>query len=336
MDGFRDRMNRGGSERGSYDRYDRSARRSTSYGAPAASSVSTEDIMQVVDDSNAKQLEVIGDFFEDAKDDRYESEKQILSALDDMMAAISEIEKSQAELKEEVLAEETKAAEVAETAPLYDPYETSAEDEAKDEKADEILRAVNSNADLLAQFAEEQLPMLVRGNSSILNQIRETVDEQDEAIQRILEEVRISAANNAQAVPTEAPSTSNAEVMDAAAANNALLNAIRSDIAGIQSEIRTTTDRISANADANNEPLDSEDTFTKREADELFKNIEESVHGECVKVYRNITKLLEEQKSTEPDALKKGLTSVKIFVLINILIGLLNLAVLFANIFGRI
>ena len=307
MDGFRDRLNRGNSERGSYDRYDRGARRS-SYGAPASAGVNIDEIAQLVDESNGKQLDVINDLFEDAKDDRYESEKQILAALEDVILAVQKN---------------------ADSAKDTEEFKEVAESENTQASNEEILRTVTSNADLLAQFAEEQLPMLIRGNSSILNQIRESLDEKDDILREILR-------NSSSQQEVSAPSTSNDEVLSAAATNNALLNALRSDIAGIQSEIRSTADRISANADEENAPLDSDDRLTKAQADEMYKSMEEMVHGECVKVYRNVQKVLEDQNGTITASVKSGVGGIKGLTIINLVLLILNLVALLAHVFGII
>lgn len=314
MDGFRDRLNRGASDRGSYDRYDRSSRRS-SYGAAAPSSVSSDEIAQIVDESNGKQLEVINDLFEDAKDDRFESEKQILAAIDDLIAAVNSKEE-----KEEI-----------QEIPVVEADESEEEANAKTE---EILSIVASNADLLAQFAEEQLPMLVRGNSSILNQIREALDEQDEIIRRLSEDV----ARNSQMADIPSSNSGNEEVLSATAANNALLNAIRSDVAGIQAEIRSTTDRLSAKADEENAPLDDEDVLTKTKAEEMYKNLDETIHSDCVKVYRNVQKLMEEKGVGADDSadLKKSIGGLKVLTIVNLLLLILNLVALLASVFGII
>ena len=316
MDGFRDRLNRGTSERGSYDRYDRSRSRS-SYAAPASAGVSADEIAQLLDESNGKQLDVINDLFEDAKDDRFESEKQILTALEDVIAAI--------ESSKNAPAPEPVKEEVVET-PI-----TLVQDEEAREQAEKILRTVSANADLLEQFAEEQLPMLVRGNSTILNQIRESLDEKEELLREIL---------NNSSRPQEMPQNNNSglgdEVLNAATTNNALLNALRSDVAGIQAELRSTTDRLAANAATDESPLDSEDTLTRAQAEEMMKNMEETVHGECVKVYRNVQKVLEDQNGTVAESVKKGVGGLKGLVIVNILLSLFNLVVTVLSLLGII
>lgn len=311
MDGFRDRLNRGSSERGSYDRYERTPRRGAYVGGAPQGGASADEIAQLMDESNGKQLEVINDLFEDAKDDRFESEKQILSAIDDLIAAVN-----------------TKNDSVPQ--PVAEVKEAS-NDEGK-AVTEEILRTVTSNADLLAQFAEEQLPMLVRGNSSILNQIREALLDQDDLIKRLSEEV----ARNASGTQNAAPAAGSEEMLNVASTNNALLNALRSDVAGIQAEIRNTTDRLSAKADEENAPLDDEDVLTKTKAEDMYKKLDETIHNDCVKVYRNVQKLLEEQGAGADDSIKKSIGGVKVLSIINLILLLLNFAALLARIFDFI
>ncbi len=311
MDGFRDRLNRGTQERGTYDRYERTSRRGM-YSQGSQSGPSIDEIAQLVDESNGKQLEVINDLFEDAKDDRFESEKQILAAIDELIETVNmEEAKEDDDSRYEVRNEDDG---------LYTELKASSE---------EILRTVNSNSDLLQQFAEEQLPMLIRGNSSILNQIREALSDQEDMIKRISDEIERTSENNV-GVNT---SNGNEEVLNVASTNNALLNALRSDVAGIQAEIRNTTDRLSKKADEENSPLDDEDVLTKSKAEDMYKKLDETIHNDCVKVYRNVQKLMEEQNAGADDSIKKSIGGLRLLSIINLILLLLNLLALLAKIF---
>ena len=311
MDGFRDRLNRGTQERGTYDRYERTSRRGM-YSQGSQSGPSIDEIAQLVDESNGKQLEVINDLFEDAKDDRFESEKQILAAIDELIETVN---------REEAKEDDDSRYEVRnEDDGLYTELKASSE---------EILRTVNSNSDLLQQFAEEQLPMLIRGNSSILNQIREALSDQEDMIKRISDEIERTSKNNV-GVNT---SNGNEEVLNVASTNNALLNALRSDVAGIQAEIRNTTDRLSKKADEENSPLDDEDVLTKSKAEDMYKKLDETIHNDCVKVYRNVQKLMEEQNAGADDSIKKSIGGLRLLSIINLILLLLNLLALLAKIF---
>ena len=311
MDGFRDRLNRGTQERGTYDRYERTSRRGM-YSQGSQSGPSIDEIAQLVDESNGKQLEVINDLFEDAKDDRFESEKQILAAIDELIETVN---------REEAKEDDDSRYEVRnEDDGLYTELKASSE---------EILRTVNSNSDLLQQFAEEQLPMLIRGNSSILNQIREALSDQEDMIKKISDEIERTSENNV-GVNT---SNGNEEVLNVASTNNALLNALRSDVAGIQAEIRNTTDRLSKKADEENSPLDDEDVLRKSKAEDMYKKLDETIHNDCVKVYRNVQKLMEEQNAGADDSIKKSIGGLRLLSIINLILLLLNLLALLAKIF---
>ena len=311
MDGFRDRLNRGTQERGTYDRYERTSRRGM-YSQGSQSGPSIDEIAQLVDESNGKQLEVINDLFEDAKDDRFESEKQILAAIDELIETVN---------REEAKEDDDSRYEVRnEDDGLYTELKASSE---------EILRTVNSNSDLLQQFAEEQLPMLIRGNSSILNQIREALSDQEDMIKKISDEIERTSENNV-GVNT---SNGNEEVLNVASTNNALLNALRSDVTGIQAEIRNTTDRLSKKADEENSPLDEEDILTKTKAEDMYKKLDETIHNDCVKVYRNVQKLMEEQNAGADDSIKKSIGGLRLLSIINLILLLLNLLALLAKIF---
>ena len=311
MDGFRDRLNRGTQERGTYDRYERTSRRGM-YSQGSQSGPSIDEIAQLVDESNGKQLEVINDLFEDAKDDRFESEKQILAAIDELIETVN---------REEAKEDDDSRYEVRnEDDGLYTELKASSE---------EILRTVNSNSDLLQQFAEEQLSMLIRGNSSILNQIREALSDQEDMIKKISDEIERTSENNV-GVNT---SNGNEEVLNVASTNNALLNALRSDVAGIQAEIRNTTDRLSKKADEENSPLDDEDVLTKSKAEDMYKKLDETIHNDCVKVYRNVQKLMEEQNAGADDSIKKSIGGLRLLSIINLILLLLNLLALLAKIF---
>ena len=113
MDSFRDRFNgrdRMGSDRGGRDRYDRQERDydrsdreydrperddmgdramrrgSQSYGEGGAG---LDEIANVIEKSNSKQLEVFADCIDDVKDEVYASEKEIMKALDQIASGSS-------------------------------------------------------------------------------------------------------------------------------------------------------------------------------------------------------------------------------------------------------
>lgn len=91
MDNIRDRFgarDRMGSDRGGRDRYDRmdrgdmgerSSRRGASYGSDG---LQIDDVADVIEQSNSKQLEVFADCIDDVKDEVFASEKEIMKAIE--------------------------------------------------------------------------------------------------------------------------------------------------------------------------------------------------------------------------------------------------------------
>ncbi len=123
MDGYRDRFNgrdrkmpergmsdRGMSDRGMRDRYDRPDRYER--GRSSAPSYGQEsygpDVEAVIEQSNAKQLEVLADCIDDVKDEVYASEQNILKAINSMPTGTPAVVSAPAQIdpmmKEEVLA----------------------------------------------------------------------------------------------------------------------------------------------------------------------------------------------------------------------------------------
>ena len=306
MDGFRDRMGRGSSDR--YDRYDdsryerseRSGRRSSYAGS--SSGASSDEIANLVSESNAQQLEVIRDFFEDAKDDRFESEKQIIRAINDLSQTV------------EKNAKESDMPAVAATA------------EADNVINEEILRSVKENGDLLQQFAEEQVAMLIRGNSSILNQLNESVLDNKDLLKEIL-----TNTNNAPAVGAISPimpaSDNSEEILRTVVNNNTLLNTLRSEVAGIQGGLMNVQ---APNEPDTNAPLDGT-ALTKEELDMVSGELQEHVHKECVKVYKNVQAALEAQNASVGETVKGATGGIKAIVIINLVLTLLNVLIAVAN-----
>lgn len=308
MDGFRDRMGRSSDrydryDENRYDRAERGARRSSYNAAPQG--LSADEVNQIVDDSNAKQIDVINDFFEDVKDDLFETEKQILNAIDSLHDKLDNNEKEEIEIPEKAVDE-------------------------VNETEEAILREVRENSDLLAQFAEEQLPMLVRGNSSMLSQISESLEEKGELLRDILD-----ATNNQPSQPSvpvmPAVDSNSEEVLQTVINNNTLLNSLRAEVAGIQGELRDAASKQHSNHEDDNSPLDAV-PVTKEEVGAFYSDMEEHVHKECVKVYKNVQAALETQNATVAETVKAGGGGTKILLAFNLVLLLLNLAITIAHV----
>ncbi|HOO29218.1 MAG TPA: hypothetical protein PLU43_12200 [Lachnospiraceae bacterium] len=264
MDGFRERFSgrfdrsteRGGSDRNNQDRYERTARKAPSSGYGASERLGLEEITEAIDKSNTKQLEIIGDFFDEAKDDRLTSEKDILQALD------------------------------------------------------ENAGLVDKNTSLLQQNAE-----LIRQNADVLNDIRiKALD-------------RAQAPAPVPAPPVQIPSVDGAakeEIMQALLSNTSLLNMMRQEIAVYRTEPEPE------------KPAEDESQAVITAIDNYFKNMEDHVHKENVKCYRNVQAAVTEQNVQTVDETKKNLGALKVFAIVSMVLSVVNIGLLAAYIFGVI
>lgn len=251
MESMRDRFSgrdRMGSDRGGRDRYDRqerpdrmerqdmgmerSMRRSPSYDLDG---LQIEDIADVVEQSNSKQLEVFADCIDDVKDEVFASEKEIMKALDQVAASVSG--GGRGRMQESVTAQ-------------MDPA-----------SKEEILRAVAGNTDLLLA-------------------IREVLDKKEPE-------------------PVAAPEVPEAE--------------------GEKPE--------EAAPEAAADPMTT--ALSK-----YYSDMEEHVHKENVKCYRNVQAAITEQSSQVVEQNRKSLTLLKIFTIASTVLTLVNIVLLLGYILG--
>ncbi len=185
--------------------------------------VSLDQIKDIVTNSNENQLDVIQDFFDDERDDRISSEKEILRAIDLNAKAIAResrtLDEIQASLSEDSL----------------DGYK-----ELSALNKDEILKAVFSNADILKLLKEELID-----------------NKKEEANEMI---------------------------------------------------------------------------FDKATADKMFADLEDHVHKENVKCYRNVQAVVVEQDEKNLLNVKKNFGTVKILTIIGMVIAATNLGLIIAQI----
>ncbi len=251
MESMRDRFSgrdRMGSDRGGRDRYERSerqersemgervSRRSAGYEPDGAQ---INEIANVIEQSNSKQLEVFADCIDDVKDEVYASEKEIMKALDQIASSANTSSRS-SRLQEPVAAQ-------------LDPA-----------SKEEILRAVAENTDLLL---------------AIRDALEKKKEEQPEAV----------------AEPAPAPVPEQGE-------------------------------------EAQEQPADPLNAALTQ----YYNNMEEHVHKENVKCYRNVQAALSEQGTQIVEQSKKSLTLLKILAIISTVLGFVNIALLISYILGFI
>ena len=306
MDGFRDRLNsrydRSGIRGAGYDRmsddryesdrgdrYERSPRRGASDGINHEAI--GDAVSEAVNKSNREQLDVIADFFDEAKADRMESERAIIDAIS------------------HGLGEASPAPVSAHEAPIV-------VDEQNTETLARIERIVGQNAESLNESSEmlERNVDSLRSNSEILNEIRNSIGELISSSEDMKREVASRAASPMQDLTVDFSSEKD-EIIGAVGDNRAILNMIRQDV---------------LNGFAKNEPEEDEAAdkvvpLSQEAADNYYKELEEHVHKECVKCYRNVQSALTEQNGEANKGLEKSVSGMRIMVLITMLVSIINL-----------
>lgn len=343
MDGFRERLNgrydrsqmRGsgydrmsGEDRYEGDRYERPSRR------PAPESVSQEAISEAVNEaiakSNREQLDVIADFFDEAKADRMESERAIIDALSHGLNEVT------AAAKENV----APAPAPAPAPEIKEPI--SVMDEQTSETLARIERIAGQNAESLNESSEmlERNIDSLRSNTELLNEIKNSVgsllsssEEIKSASSGMSESLRqgLSEISQRSAAPVAAPmqditvdfTAEKNEIIGAVGDNRAILNMIRQDVLNGFAR-NASEDENAAKAPA----------FSAEDADRYYKELEEHVHKECVKCYRNVQSALVEQNTEAGNAIEKSVSGMRIMVLLSLLFSLASLALLALYIFG--
>lgn len=229
-------------ERDDRDYYDRDRSRRTSR------DMSDSGAMEAIEKSNRDQLNKIADYFDDAREDRLESEKN-------------------------------------------------------------IMRAVDENAQMLSNIAESLknatgVPVAVPVN----NDTEEFFDE-----------------------PSVDPSAKD-EILKVVADNKQLLTLIRQDMITVTQHQAEETSR----GQAPSQITDIPDFLLAERAEELTRGLEEHVHSENVKCYRNVQASLQEQNTETVKEFNKSLTGIKIVSILSLVFSIVTMVLLAAFIFGII
>ncbi len=333
MDGFRERlggrydrsMARGaGYERTSSedryesDRYERAPRR----GAPEGISQEAinEAVNEAISKSNREQLDVIAVFFDEAKADRMESERAIIDALSHSFSEVAS-------------ESERRSAPSEPMAPIAVVDEQNAETLARIERiAGQNAEALNESSEMLERNVDS-----LRSNSEALNEIRSAINglvTSSEEVRTTSSELRDSLKQGLMEISSRSPApmqditvdftSEKDEIIGAVGDNRAILNMIRQDVLnGFARNAETEEDEASKVI-----PLSAED------ADKYYKDLEEHVHKECVKCYRNVQSALTEQNTEANNGVAKSVSGLRIMVLVSLLLNIVTVALTVCNILG--
>ena len=333
MDGFRERLgaryDRSGMRNSSFDRassddryendrYERTPRRGNTEGI--SQEAIKETVNEAISKANHEQLDVIADFFDEAKADRMESERAIIDALSHSLSEVG------------AAAAAPKAAE--EAAPVQQAAPIAIVDEENAETLARIERIVGQNAETLNESSEilERNVDSLRGNSEVLNEIKEKIAE----LLSSSEEIRNSSSDIKQGLQDVTRSSSpmgeltvdftseKDEIIGAVGDNRAILNMIRQDV----------LNGFARSEQKEEVPEEKVIPLTAEDAANYYRELEEHVHKECVKCYRNVQSALTEQGSEANRGLEKSVSGMRIMVLVSMIFGVLGVALQICNILG--
>lgn len=321
MDGFRERLggryDRSGMRGSGYermpsddrfenDRYERAPRRGTPDVTPE---MIGEAVNEAVTKANQEQLDIIADFFDEAKADRMESERAIIDALSHSINT----EPAPAQAASVQPAPEEKVAPI-----VVDEQNT--ETLARIERiAGQNAEAINESSEMIVRSVDS-----LRSNSELLGQIRDSVGQLRQSLTDI--ETRVSQPASQQPMQdlTVDFTEEKNEIIGAVGDNRAILNMIRQDVLNGFAKTESSEEEEAAKP----APLSAED------AANYYKELEDHVHKECVKCYRNVQQALTEQNAEATGGVEKSVSGLRIMVLISLLLSFVSVALQVCNILG--
>lgn len=331
MDGFKDRMS-GRFERNGQGMSAPSGLVGRTLERPVRSAVtegpSLEAINDVINKSNQEQIDVLAEYFDEAKADRMESERAIIEALSSRVEEIVSSSVSQNELgsadvySREMSEPEPPVTVVAEpAAPSIDPEVFSRLERLAGQNAEEI----SDNGEMLQRSIE-----YLRANSELLSEIKGNVE--------VIRENQQSGEASVAVAPTMVPepvipelsidiTQEKEEILSAVGDNRALLNMIRQDVLnGFAQHEEPEEDE---------EPEEEKPELLSKELGEKhFQSLEELVHSECVKVFKNIKKTFEEENVKTVKEVEKTVSSMRLFLIASLGLNVVAVVILVLQFLG--
>lgn len=396
-------------ERGIDRNADRGSMRRSPY--PGGDGVSIADITSAIEKSNLEQLGSIEDLFDDAKQDRLESEQSIIDAI---RLTLDENERAQEEFRV-ALDEKLKRSEELDELlrdRLQAPVEESCEgpmEEVPDETGEALSRienmigqtsaSISQERDILSRI-EDKLDSLEQSADvppvneystesavttddgalvrieSIVGQSAEVIDQDSEILERsfaslrehteVLNEIRAGINEIKEAQVKEAPEqsydggyqndyqapyqndymaaqpqvvasvddTAKEQILTAINDNRSILNMIRQDIISKAESFEEEEEEELLEPEEPIVDTPLEKPLSSDAADRYFKDLEDHVHKENVKCYRNVQAAFTEQSTQSAAESKKTLSSIKLFSILSFAFSALNLLLLAAYILG--
>lgn len=172
----------------------------------------------------------------------------------------------------------------------------------------ESLIGRNAESIIEGRAVSERNAASLRVNTELLNELK----------------AGIAEVLKTQGVQTDADSASDEkeEILGALSDNRTLLNMLRQEIVN-----------GFANAGANEEET-PEGALTAEVIDKYYKDMEEHVHKECVKCYRNVQSALTEQNAEFEKKVTKSLSGINIFNIVSVVLNVVTIVLLVCSILG--
>ena len=176
----------------------------------------------------------------------------------------------------------------------------------RDSSDKEILRAVDSNSKLLNK------------NNRLLNDIKTEMDSEERIDIRSLSE-----ENKAEILKAI---LSNTDILKKVLDNTELISLIGDEISSNKNEIVTLIREEIIDKKAEEEKDKEDNTFDKSTAEKAFIDLEDHVHKENVKCYRNVQNAIAEQDAQTLGKINKEFSRLKGLVIAALLFGVADLA----------
>lgn len=261
----------------------------------------------------------------------------VKSCVDDGVSSVREmIDAAKSELSDIVKDSEAKVCETIEEyckkseeveavreLPSYENEENEDDSASYKESLSRIERIVAQNAEALDQDSEmlERNVSSLRENAESINSIKSNIDLILNTQKRIETKVLEQSSNRYDEEPKSVKSVDDEaknDILTALSDNRSLLNMIRLDIINLTSKDRDE-DKVSK------APV--VDTLSSEAAKELFKELEETVHKENVKCYRNVqAAFTEANEANKPKTEEKKSEPVNVLLVCTLVASVLDLA----------
>lgn len=197
---------------------------------------------------------------------------------------------------------------------------------------------IDDIANAVEQSNSKQLEVIADCLDDVKDEVYASEKEILKAIDQIADAVD-SGRNQRAAAPAPTPALPaidpavKEEILSAVFGNTNILNSIREMLDKKEQEAKAVEEaQAEAPAEAAEAPADP----IKTTISEFYNNMEDHVHKENVKCYRNVQAALSEQGEQIIDKNRKSLGFLKVFAIVNLVLTVVNIALLVCFVFGII